>query len=573
MKTKLKLLRIFALGVVVTLTAQGGIKLTALNSMERIFSHQPQFGKDSVEIFSARNEVESFQVVVGATGTNLTVSSVILKELVAANGNKIKSENIKLYREEYVRVRKSTPRAEFPTGLYPDPLVPFLHPETGKRIPARSRTRDERGRATYKGAEIVALPFDVWDGYNQPLWVDVHVPANTEPGVYNGTMVVNSTGGNAEIAVKLTVWDFVLPDSPSQRNHLAHSFNQVGATFGVKPNTEELYAIEKNYGLMMRDHRLTTPTPKRFLPEFDKDGSLKIDPDSHAALTAFRKEMHLVDFEVPRYSFNHTNEVQIQKATRYYSEYQKYLAENGWLDKAYVYTYDEPNSPEAYEAVVGIAKVIHAAAPGIKCLVTEQTYQQDPKWVDIDPGIDIWCPLFSFIDRNTINQKLANGDEVWSYTALVQRAPSYHPEYAAVKELDPPYWHTDRSLLVYRVPTWINRQYNITGLLYWGSLVYSNGDPWHTPALMRNVHFNSSGFMIYPGAPCDINGPIASTRLKNLRDGMEDYEYFMLLEKKAGKEAVMQFVNRVAPTWWEYVRDPETILQVRKELAAAIMGN
>jgi hypothetical protein len=46
-------------------------------------------------------------------------------------------------------------------------------------------------------------------------------------------------------------------------------------------------------------------------------------------------------------------------------------------------------------------------------------YLQDPSWPDIDLAVDIWCPLWSFIDRETINDKLAAGDEVWSYTALI----------------------------------------------------------------------------------------------------------------------------------------------------------
>jgi hypothetical protein len=97
--------------------------------------------------------------------------------------------------------------------------------------------------------------------------------------------------------------------------------------------------------------------------------------------------------------------------------------------------------------------------------------------------------LWSFIDRKTINEKIAGGDEVWSYTALVQRSPRYHPEYENVKDLDPPYWHIDRPLTVYRVPTWINYQYGITGLLYW-STVTTVIEPWWNPAFAHPRHYN-----------------------------------------------------------------------------------
>ncbi|HUS72685.1 MAG TPA: DUF4091 domain-containing protein, partial [Sedimentisphaerales bacterium] len=209
--------------------------------------------------------------------------------------------------------------------------------------------------------------------------------------------------------------------------------------------------------------------------------------------------------------------------------------------------------------------------PELKCLVVEQTYLQDPSWPDIDPAVDIWCPLWSFIDEKTINEKISHGDEVWSYTALVQRSPRYHPEYEKVKGLDPPYWHLDRPLIVYRVPTWINRRYNITGLLYWTTIT-TVIEPWLNPAFSHyGIHFNGGGFLFYPGLPCGIDGPVCSMRIKNLRDGMEDYEYFTILEKLKGKEIVEKIVNTVAPSWWNFSKDPGKFLAAREKLAEEIV--
>ena len=56
---------------------------------------------------------------------------------------------------------------------------------------------------------------------------------------------------------------------------------------------------------------------------------------------------------------------------------------------------------------------------------------------------------------------------------------------------------------------------------------------------------------------------------ENLRHGMEDYEYFALLEKRAGPQAVQKVVDRIAPSWWEYCRDPDAILAARREMAPA----
>jgi len=126
-------------------------------------------------------------------------------------------------------------------------------------------------------------------------------------------------------------------------------------------------------------------------------------------------------------------------------------------------------------------------------------------------------------------------------------------------------------LTVYRVPTWINYQYNINGLLYW-STVTTVIDPWGNPAFSHSGrHFNGGGFLFYPGVPCGIDGPVSSMRLKNLRDGMEDYEYFAILERLAGKEAVKKIVSIIAPNWWNFSKDPDEFLAAREKLAEQIL--
>ena len=559
------------------------ITLSALNSMERISQNQETYGTNSVEIHSARNEVESFQVVVAAPTENITVTQVDLSDLVGPDGAKIGKSNIKLFREEYVRVRISTSRAELPPGLYPDPLVPFINPITGKPIEPLTRSRKRWGEpVTTSGYDMVAVPFEVFKGQNQALWVDVHVPENIPAGVYKGELHVLARGGISErIPVAVTVWDFTLPDGPTHKNHFG-SFGNVARYFNVNRGSDEFKQIERRYCQAMAEHRINPPIPDDLLPEVNDDGSLKITPGRHQALTKFIAEFHVTDFEIPRSRFARLpgstlrddyktiSAANREKAQRYYKEFYQYLKENGWEKRAYVYMLDEPNLRENYEQVLVLGQLVHEAVPQLKCLVVEQTYRQDPSWPDIDPAVDIWCPLWSFIDRKTINEKIAGSDEVWSYTALVQRSPRYHPQYERVKDLDPPYWHIDRPLTVYRVPTWINYQYGITGLLYW-STVTTVIEPWWNPAFAHPRHYNGGGFLFYPGVPCGIDGPVCSMRLKNLRDGMEDYEYFTLLEKLAGRKAAKKIVDTVAPNWWDFSKAPSDFLAARKKLAEHIL--
>jgi len=563
--------------------AEARIGLTALNSMQRIGQDQEPYGTAQVRISAARNEVESFQVVVAAPGENLTVTRVEMSDFVGQNGAKIGKENVRLFREEYVRVRISTARAELPPGLYADPLVPFVNPVTGETIEPLTESRERWGEPVKRsGHDMYPVPFEVFKGQNQPLWVDVHVSKDVPAGTYRGQLQVQARGGiSGRIPVELTVWDFAIPDGPTHKNHFGN-FSNVARYFNIERGSDRFKQIEMQYCRTMAEHRINSPIPDHLLPVVNDDGSLQIDPQRHEALRKFISELHVTDFEIPRARFARLPSSALkpdyltispdnwQKAQRYYKDFYKYLKDNGWEKRAYVYMLDEPNLKGNYEQVLLLGRLVHEAVPQLRCLVVEQTYTQDPSWPDIDPAVDIWCPLWSFIDRDSIAEKIAHGDEVWSYTALAQRSPSSHPQYESVKDYDPPYWGIDRSLLVYRVPTWINYQYGITGLLYW-STVTTVIDPWFNPAFAHPRHYNGDGFLFYPGLPCGIDGAVASIRVKNLRDGMEDYEYFALLEKLGGKGAAKKIVDTIAPSWWGFSKDPDRIFAARRELAEEIV--
>lgn len=568
------------------------IKLSVLNSLERIGQHQQLFGENQASIKAAKNEVESFQVVVGAIQKNVRVINVEISDLTGTVGT-IGKENISLFREEYVRVRRSSSRPQLPPGLYADPLVPFINPLTGKPIEPLHQYRRKWGEPFItSGFELYAVPFDVWKGQNQPIWVDISVPKNAAAGEYKGTItvildnvpepygrnVVSVQTKSVTLPITLTVWDIALPDGPTHRNHFGSVERILKRLFDAEPNSEKSLEIELRYCQMMADHRINPPIPKSYMPEVTSDGSLKIIPERHQMLKKYLENLHVTDFQIPNAPFRDMTTTNREKALRYYEEFYQYLKENGWDKRAYLYMLDEPNLKENYEEVLALGALVHEAAPGIRCLVVEQTYKQDPSWPDMDPAIDIWCPLWAFIDRNSIEAKQAHGDEVWSYTALSQRAPEYHPQYHEVKDYDSPYWHIDALPTSYRTPTWINWQYRINGILYWSTVSIANTltgvrDPWFLPVISdeSESQFNGDGYLIYPGVPCGIDGPISCIRLKIIRDAMEDWEYFALLEQLAGRDAVTKIISEVAPNWWATAEDPRVILSTREKIAGEIL--
>ena len=571
------------------------VSLSALNSMQRIIPLHKIKGKPEVEIKAARNEYEAFQVVISAGAeTHLRNVKIEISDLKNSDGI-INEKNIEIFREFNVYLPHSSPRAECPPGLYPDPLLPFINPVTGDSILANKKIRAPEGEPL-RIPRYSAYPIDIYPGRNCILWVDVYVPSKTESGLYRGNLTVTADDGiSATIPISLTVWDFTLPDVASHRTHLGH-FSLISRVWEIDPHSGRFENIEMAFCEDLARHRVNPPIPHSLLPDVNDDGSLNIDPDHHKRLVEYIEKTHLVDFEIPRTKFmtntsnsdrptpaDQTDPVAIQKSERYYQEIYQYIRENGWEERAYLYLIDEPNSVKDYNQVMNLAKVVNKAAPELQKLVVEQTYKHDESWPDLDPYIDIWCPLWGFIDRPTIQEKISNGDEVWSYTALVQPAPPYHPQYEKLKDKNPPYWHIDQPVIMYRIPTWINRQYNITGLLYWTTTGwYNESGPWVVPAMGPNIwsnedpdsyisrYYNGGGMLFYPGLDAGFDGPVTSIRLKNIREGLEDYEYFAILDKHGEGAFVKEMVDQICPEWWDFTKDPEKLLQIRESLAMKI---
>lgn len=522
-------------------------------------------GAAAVHIGSARGEYESFQVVVTAVGGNVRGVQAEVSPLTNADGAVLPAEGVVLYREVYVPVRYSSPRATRAPGWIADPLVPFKNPYTGEAIQGPRWEGNQRVGARFGGGG-----FDVWQDQHQPLWVDVHVPAEAAAGTYAGTVKVSAQDAAAvEIPIEVVVWDFVLPAGPTHENHFG-GVTRVAAYHKLDPNSEAFYTLEDRYIQMMADHRINPPLPDRFRPKPGETGAIVVDEALDQKISEFVARYHVTNLEVSRAPFGDPLGADREKALNYYRSWYAYLESKGWAARAYLYMLDEPNDSDAYERVRQLGALAKEASP-LRRLVVEQPYTQKPDWGVLDGAIDIWCPLFGFVHEPSVQRVLAQGDEVWSYSALVQKAPPYDPEYEQVKNEDPPYWEIDFPVASYRVAAWLNRRYNITGLLYWSTVYWGSPDrdPWDDPGF--RIRFNGDGFLFYPGDDASIDGPVASIRLKNLRDGLEDYEYFALLDNLGARDVVDEIVRQAVPTWGTWNQDPMALPQLRERLAEEIV--
>ncbi len=238
--------------------------------------------------------MESFQVVVTALDGNLRGVSAQMSPLKGQGEASIPEKNVTLYREVFIPVRYSSPQATEPPGLTADPLVPFVNPYTNERVP-----EPRWGDKGMEGSRFGAVGFELWQDRHQPLWVDVQVPKDAAPGVYEGTFSVRAQNAQrATIPVRLTVWDFVLPDGPTHENHFGN-FSYMARYYKLDENSEKYRVLEDRYIAMMAAHRLNPPLPRRLLPKVTDDGTAQFDEATDRQITEFVERYHVTNIGVP----------------------------------------------------------------------------------------------------------------------------------------------------------------------------------------------------------------------------------------------------------------------------------
>jgi len=270
---------------------------------------------------------------------------------------------------------------------------------------------------------------------------------------------------------------------------------------------------------------------------------------------------------------------------KYLSIVQDHLEEKGWLGKEYVYWFDEPNT-ENYPFVREGMEIIQRSAPKIKRFITE--HQPGSDIMDIT---DISCTVIGRLDAEIIKDLVAEGNEFWSYVCCCPKSP-----YLSL--------FIDHDDINMRMWLWLSYKFQLKGILIWSAMYWNSytaspdgylQNPWEDP-MSYTVGYglpygkqvgwgNGDGRFFYPPNrdPGDrsrkyIDGPVPCLRLEKIRDGIEDYEYLLLLEKvvnedggkrkKLIKEA-FKLLNLPAslvtgPT--EYDKDPQSLIQYRNKI-------
>lgn len=480
--------------------------------MVRISPYHPELPfigtiTNRIRLNSAQHESEHFQLYLEPLDNETRTVSLAFSDLRREQDNEtISASNLSWFIEEYVTTKPSWPIPKNILGKKPDPLLP-------------------------------GMPFEC----NEPklLWVSAYVPAGTPVGDYTGTLSITGAETPLDIVVTIHVWDFELP--------------RAGRL--MAPSTFELEALEKYYG------RQPTPTERRRWYKFLLDH--RLDPISlyHFGMHPHQNDIEFCESLGQRIYVlgGHHYNVSIQSPNSTVA-YYNILKERGVLDKSMLFIADKPplNAAE-YENLRNKANWVRENCPGLK------TFSGSDPRPELIGYVDVWDPVIYGMgaelydtnewDYETCRARQKEGEQVMWYVAAV---PSY--PYPNV--------HIDSELIESRIMFWMTWKYQIDGWEYyyvnlWASNFYGKGGkkwpdvPWDPYSFLTKINnYNGDGLLIYPG-PDMV--PYGSIRLKNIYDGIEDYEMLNLLAHYS--EQAKQYAE-TAPELTPLIEQAKTILAV-----------
>ena len=522
-KTVLIALTTALLAIVLASVTTGNTDLMSIRvwtapSLEKIALDAPPGEESDIQLTAARGEIESFQIAIQALADNVQPLTVEVSDLASKNGDKISQKQITLYRQHYVYVPQGSPEAwkENPpqgAGWYPDGLIPFTDPQTGKDL---------------EGAELDAVPFVPEVSRNQPIWVDIEVPRGAAAGEYQGTYTVKSQRGKVTGNISLKVWDFALPTTPSLKSAILFK--------------------GKKYPQLQAELLQHKMMPKWVDPALSQE---------------YAEELGLNAVRMPYWSGGNVHTCEMKPAPPV-AELKQIVDSFPSEVTRYVFSADEIHKCQNLEEPLKEwARAVRAA--GAKHLIV--TIPR-PELYDDGSGTgrsvaDIWVVKPTMYEEapENIAEVLAKGDEVWFYTGL--------------KGSHSPKWLLDYPPIDFRIPQgFISQSLDLTGMLYWKADYWTTEDPWTdiTTHFRNNGAraYPGDGMLLYPGEKVGVAGVVPSLRMKWIRDGVEDYEYVQILKELGEREWALSMSRSIGADWKNWTKDPQELLAVRTAMGEKI---
>ncbi len=542
--------------------------LGTASPMDKVFREAADFKgplNGPVRIAAAGRERESFQVVCVPLAAPLKGVQVEVSDLARVDGGEaFPAARVTWHPVGYVQTKPSNSAIRRTGWGWPDVLMP-------------------------------AKPFDVEPGFVQPVWFTVDVPDGTAPGLYKGTITFTPEGvAKRTMDVELTVRAFSLPLRGKLKTAFCINPGIWEAWYRPDEVRQRLGQPEKySHGPLYTSYECEDVLPhEKWLEVYDfllahrisptviysgmKNGRTRTVPTRDDMQYCYDRGMNATCLASCDVLFGEPEKADRQMAEfeAWFRDWEGFVKEKDWKDFTwYVHGFDESEMRPDPAANVdpSIRRLYGMIGEKFPWLKRETANPYTAKNVGY---FDIWTPLTQQLsgDLTPYRERQAAGDQLWAYVCCGPGKP-YANFFIDFPGVDP------------RILGWQYWHYNVTGFLYYLINLYEpqenwnqNGPKWpERPWDPLSFNTNSDGILMYPGP--DMT-PLASTRLENIRDGIEDYEALAMLkdlaaqvEQKGGADGLPARAREavavrpeVAASWTEYTQDPARIELARAEV-------
>lgn len=455
-------------------------------------------------VIAAQNEYENYQIVFEPEKDVKSYNFTVF-DLVGSTGEKLPKEAFEVYHQKYQEVKQQS-TVSTGIGWYPDALLPM----------EKAIEYDEN---------------NVKAGNQQGIWITVKTEKDTVPDTYTGTFKLTIDGKDYSIPASVTVMDYELTDNVTARS--ITNFDRYRLVYSGDNSLDTF----KNYYDFLLKYRINGRQMPVVNP-YDMNDVLE-------SVVEYFDNPAFNTYQLPystqynsTYGITEFNYTQLEECIRLFANYS---IENGMdlLSKAVIYPGDFLDEADLYGTVEGTIKVtndfeifknkiadslvadetfvgenkeeILQSIRNIPCIITFVDGYKDAFWNDGE-GVRYFCSEVHDFDSQEMRERydeLAEmGYEYYWYTCTGPHAPY-------------PNWHLDTEVMASKVVRWMQKEYGVSGDLYWGVEWWNSEDPFDVFVCGGQ---NGDGVLLYPGSYYGMDTALSSIRLEAIRDGMEEYE-------------------------------------------------
>lgn len=487
---------------------------------------QASYGGAAINVDAARAESEAAQLVITAN-KNSTYSLTAADLSLEGNPEvKFSADNIDVYSALYTNVSSlyNGRVRQLAKGYYPDGMLPY-------------------SAAVKSGVNTISA------SNNQSLYFDFNIPWNQPAGKYVGSFTVTVGGQDYNVPVTLSVRDLMVETDVSTKSCFLDDWTYYLGEYEGSQRMQDLY----HKALM--DYRLC---PSKLVTDSrNTQEDAEYYAEKAVELYKYGSDEEKFGEGADRFT-NFTVPVSLSGEDQFCQQFNLYLHEFAkvscrenvnFIERTIVYCVDEPEMYNASEWVRTVdgwykaGKLSAAAYLEQNRTFYKSEYGAKDEFIDelvasvadihnvITQGymekyegiVETWCPLFDSYDYEPNVEKYneTNPDEKWWYGCVIPMAP--YPTY-----------NIDDLGISPRVVGWLQSIYGVKGNLYWAVNSYAaykneNGyayryqEDYYDQAAIYDL-CSGEGYLFRPGKMYGVDGPLPTTRLTAVRDGLEEYE-------------------------------------------------